>query len=170
MWVSFVIAWFSGPSTTTNETRSCAMPVVSVSTPSLTTPWQPAPAVRWIRLRTKRTGRRLVQHNPLHETVDGDMARVFLALRISRKILLSLNNRCVLMRQELQKRQVAVKMRILLNRNVTEIYVNCGHLPITYRLHTDHLQTTYRPPTDRFSYGAACSILPKCSLAKVWNY
>ena len=101
------------------------------------------------------------------------------------------------MRQELQKRQVAVKMRILLNRNVTEIYVNCGsrnanrnyhllttygpptdHLPITYRPLTDHLPTTYRsltdyirttcrPPTDRFFYGAACSILPKCSLAKV---
>ena len=71
------------------------------------------------------------------------------------------------MRQELQKRQVAVKMRILLNRNVTEIYVNCGsrnanrnyhllttyrpptdQLPITYRPLTDHLPTTYRSLTD----------------------
>ena len=153
------------------------MPVVSVSTPSLTTPWQPAPAVRWIRLRTKRTGRRLVQHNPLHETVDGDMARVFLALRISRKILLSLNNRCVLMRQELQKRQVAVKMRILLNRmwlkfmwiavrgirTVTTTYWPLtDHLPTTYRSPTDHWPTTYRPLTDHLptTYGPPADHLP----------
>ena len=83
------------------------------------------------------------------------MARGFLALGISRKILLSLKQVCP---HDLgaTKTQSCRKDAHTLKQNVTEIYVNCGsrnanrnyHLLTTYRPSTDHLPITYRPLTD----------------------